>query len=627
MRKIFFAIITLSVLAGCSRFSNRGTVENPVIGSSNTQILSFEKIELTDSSTLLHAVAHFRPNWWINLTSCSVIIADGDTFALESAEGITPDERFWMPDSGVAHFKLRFPAIPSSAKKIDFSENTADGFMLWDIDLTGKADPTAGYGGIPAELLAKVSETEIPAPVLAVDSATVKIHLSGYKTSMGNKLGFYLNTMSGQVNDLPALDIDADGNATFHGILAGPTIIHTKNIGDIPVRGYAVVAPGESIDLYTDLGFSGIANMIERGDSISPGAIFCSTGTYGPIVRSIRENPEKNFSHELYTGKYGNYHMDGDSYTDYIIGQHRALKDSLAAAGLSPLAEKMWKINLDASLMIAAQQARDILKRNYYSTYGNWGEPIPADSLNITLSDDNLRRIASEVDLNNPAYMYHFPFYTPFDLAINGKIWNEAGLDGHLTAELADYSEAYNAASKGKLTDKQLAQLRGLSIPFYAEAVESRRKEIEEFMSKADMGLVTATPDVADDKLIDAIVAPYKGKVVMVDLWNTWCGPCRASIAVNEPEKSGDLSSEDIVWIYIADESSPIKTYLSMIPDIKGIHYRVSPEQISAIRSHFGVDGIPYYILVDRKGKATGRPDLRDHDLFKKTLIEEVNKK
>ena len=120
MRKIFFAIITLSVLAGCSRFSNRGTVENPVIGSSNTQILSFEKIELTDSSTLLHAVAHFRPNWWINLTSCSVIIADGDTFALESAEGITPDERFWMPDSGVAHFKLRFPAIPSSAKKIDY---------------------------------------------------------------------------------------------------------------------------------------------------------------------------------------------------------------------------------------------------------------------------------------------------------------------------------------------------------------------------------------------------------------------------------------------------------------------------------------------------------------------------
>ena len=77
----------------------------------------------------------------------------------------------------------------------------------------------------------------------------------------------------------------------------------------------------------------------------------------------------------------------------------------------------MWKINLDASLMIAAQQARDILKRNYYSTYGNWGEPIPADSLNITLSDDNLRRIASEVDLNNPAYMYHFPFYTPFNLA------------------------------------------------------------------------------------------------------------------------------------------------------------------------------------------------------------------
>ncbi|MDE6650814.1 MAG: redoxin family protein, partial [Paramuribaculum sp.] len=130
------------------------------------------------------------------------------------------------------------------------------------------------------------------------------------------------------------------------------------------------------------------------------------------------------------------------------------------------------------------------------------------------------------------------------------------------------------------------------------------------------------TPDVATDSIFDAIIAPHKGKVVMVDLWNTWCGPCRAALEYHEPEKDDALSSEDIVWIYIADESSPVKTYFDMIPGIKGLHYRLNDEQKNAIMDRFKVDGIPYYILVDHKGNASGRPDLRNPNLYKNAIIE-----
>lgn len=99
----------------------------------------------------------------------------------------------------------------------------------------------------------------------------------------------------------------------------------------------------------------------------------------------------------------------------------------------------------------------------------------------------------------------------------------------------------------------------------------------------------------------------------MVDLWNTWCGPCRSAIKQNEPLKTGKLENEDIVWLYIADNSSDPEKYLEMVPSIKGIHFKVNADQIKAIRDHFKVDGFPYYILVDRQGKAEGRPDLRDH--------------
>ena len=149
--------------------------------------------------------------------------------------------------------------------------------------------------------------------------------------------------------------------------------------------------------------------------------------------------------------------------------------------------------------------------------------------------------------------------------------------------------------------------------------MKTRQAEAVKALEEAG-NAITPNPEVADDKLFDAIVAPHKGKVVLVDLWNTWCGPCRNALKANEPLKSGELASDDIVWIYIADESSDLSKYTDMIKDIKGEHHLVNASQIEAIRKRFNVDGIPYYIVVTRDGKATGRPDLRDHSKLVSTL-------
>lgn len=47
-----------------------------------------------------------------------------------------------------------------------------------------------------------------------------------------------------------------------------------------------------------------------------------------------------------------------------------------------------------------------------------------------------------------------------------------------------------------------------------------------------------------------------------------------------------------------------------MIKDIKGIYYRLTEDQMDVVRKQFNVDGIPYYILAGRDGKAAGRPDV-----------------
>ena len=63
----------------------------------------------------------------------------------------------------------------------------------------------------------------------------------------------------------------------------------------------------------------------------------------------------------------------------------------------------------------------------------------------------------------------------------------------------------------------------------------------------------TLPEDVKDDALFEAIVDPFKGKVVLVDFWATWCGPCKMAMKMMKPMKE-ELIDKDIVYVFIAGE-------------------------------------------------------------------------
>lgn len=135
-----------------------------------------------------------------------------------------------------------------------------------------------------------------------------------------------------------------------------------------------------------------------------------------------------------------------------------------------------------------------------------------------------------------------------------------------------------------------------------AKILMSRNAEIEKMASEKPPLVIHQTSEVPKEQLLDSIISSYKGKVVYVDLWATWCAPC-----MNAMQKSRGIKSlmkdKDVVFVYLTDESSPKKLWDEKINGIGGEHYRLNTEQWEYIMDKSGFEAIPSYMFFNKGGK------------------------
>ena len=132
----------------------------------------------------------------------------------------------------------------------------------------------------------------------------------------------------------------------------------------------------------------------------------------------------------------------------------------------------------------------------------------------------------------------------------------------------------------------------------------------------------------------DELVALFPGKVLYIDMWATWCGPCRSEFTYT-PYVKEYAEGKDIEFVYISlDKPSAARDWKRFIEryHIEGQHLLANESLRADLKENYysaieeGVKQIfmPAYIIVDKNGEVYHRDARRPSD--RKKLFKQLKK-
>ncbi|MEM6719910.1 MAG: TlpA disulfide reductase family protein [Bacteroidota bacterium] len=148
-------------------------------------------------------------------------------------------------------------------------------------------------------------------------------------------------------------------------------------------------------------------------------------------------------------------------------------------------------------------------------------------------------------------------------------------------------------------------------------SIENRMKLYNAFNKGIFKEKLTIPSDAyvkSTDATLEEILSDYKGSIVYVDFWASWCAPCIDEVPASKKMQE-KFKDKDIKFLFLSidrDETSWKRAIAAY--KIPGIHIRFKKGKISSAIKNLISAGIPRYLIVGRDGKILDNDAKRPSD-------------
>jgi thiol-disulfide isomerase/thioredoxin len=229
--------------------------------------------------------------------------------------------------------------------------------------------------------------------------------------------------------------------------------------------------------------------------------------------------------------------------------------------------------------------------------YYTFLDAIPLVDENAIASSRYLEFLSSYVDYNVKAAMAAAP-------ESDGNELRHAFIDSHWKGYLRDYLHAkrihqwLDAGSMDVALGIYTAIKPTMTTPGFIALLDKT------IAAHQQLAPGKPAPHFAARDLHGNIVdlSAFQGKVIYIDIWATWCGPCLGEIPAME-KLIHDMEGKDVVFLGVSvDENEDAWKKMLRDKNMKGAHIIAPGNFESTVAKAYQVRGIPHYVLIDKYG-------------------------